>query len=561
MYSLDNKLAAIAALFLLALISCGPGGDPADADGSVSDAALDDDTEIDTDEDGGTNSTDQRPPTTVVQTIVPLLPTSAQKIVDRPQWGLSQLGPGEPHLERNDLGAVPAREEPLGEPTSVVYFWHLADAQIVDEESPARLINGEAVSESAYRNQESWSLHFLEATVRTGNQLASFRAFDFALLAGDMIDNIQRNEQDWLLTIMEGGIVESDSGDDNDPIDGEANDQHDAFTATGLDPAVPWYTTLGNHDELIQGNFDGLSASLVASPTGTAVSALSAAVIPTCLDEPWFDDESPEPKRCYMPPKSSFNKRTVVADAERAFISRREWLESFFGTQTIPDGHGLTPENLDAKTAYYAVDGVVPGVPSALIVLSTVSSMLAGGAIGEPQLNWLAEQLDVAEAAGKLVMVAGHHPLRSIGNGANNLATLLSDHPNVVIYLAGHTHQNRVTPHPAPEGLPPEHGFWEVETSAIIDWPQQTRIVEIVDNRDGTGAVYCTMLDYQIPVEMPLLDGGRFYTLFDIHGGGGAANPEGALEDRNVILRVTWPEAVAENLDSLPHREVESLLF
>ncbi|MCP4675110.1 MAG: hypothetical protein GY854_06315 [Deltaproteobacteria bacterium] len=559
---------ALVGLVLTASISCGrDGGDDVAGDSGVGDSGAGVDTDSDTNVDSGSNDDGgpglpkERPPTTVKQTIVGVLPFSAQKVQNRSEWGLFEFGPGEPHIALDGLRVGESAETPTGEPTSIAYFWHVTDSQIVDEESPARLINGEVVSQSAYRNQESWSVHFLEATIRTGNDLARFRAFDFAVLTGDMIDNIQRNEQEWFIRIMEGELVNPDSGDDDDPIPGEGNDQHDSFMAEGFARQIPWYTVLGNHDELIQGNFDGLSAVIVAKPTGTVVSALSAAVIPTCLDEPFFGNESLTPKRCYMPHKSYFNKKSVVADPERAYISRKEWIESFFGTETIPDGHGLTQDNIDSKTGYYAVDGVVPGVPSILIVLSTVSSQLADGTIGAPQLDWLKEQLNTAEAAGKMVIVASHHPLRTMANNAQTLTNIFNDHANVVMYVNGHTHENRIHAHPAPTGQSPEYGFWEIETSAIVDWPGQTRLIEIVDNRDGTGDIYCTMLDYQVPPDMALLKGGRFYALYDLQGGGGGTEPNGAPEDRNVRLRMAWPEDVAMNLEVLPNREIETLNF
>ena len=31
---------------------------------------------------------------------------------------------------------------------------------------------------------------------------------------------------------------------------------------------------------------------------------------------------------------------------------------------------------------------------------------------------------------------------------------------------------------------------------ALVDWPQQGRLVELVDNRDGTGEFWLTMFDY-----------------------------------------------------------------
>ena len=39
-------------------------------------------------------------------------------------------------------------------------------------------------------------------------------------------------------------------------------------------------------------------------------------------------------------------------------------------------------------------------------------------------------------------------------------------------------------------------GFWEINTASHIDWPQQSRLVEILDNQDGPLSIFCTMVDH-----------------------------------------------------------------
>ena len=65
--------------------------------------------------------------------------------------------------------------------------------------------------------------------------------------------------------------------------------------------------------------------------------------------------------------------------------------------------------------------------------------------------------------------------------------------PGMFLHHAGHTHRNQVWAHRAPDR---PGGFWEVNTAAHVDWPQQSRLVEIADNRDGTLSVFATMLDH-----------------------------------------------------------------
>ena len=59
----------------------------------------------------------------------------------------------------------------------------------------------------------------------------------------------------------------------------------------------------------------------------------------------------------------------------------------------------------------------------------------------------------------------------------------------------GHRHLHRVKAHPHPGGK--GGGFWEITTASIIDWPSQTRAVEIIRHSDGTLELVCTLLDHQ----------------------------------------------------------------
>ena len=147
-------------------------------------------------------------------------------------------------------------------------------------------------------------------------------------------------------------------------------------------------------------------------------------------------------------------------------------------------------------------------------------------------------------------------PLRRSAQAARGVVLSVCAAP----HMAGHVHGNRITPRPADAEQPVENGYWEIETTGLVDWPQQLRFIEIVDNRDGTGSIYCTMVDYEIPDELPVLEGGRFYALFDVQGGGLPAG-YGQVESRNAILRFKWPPALAAALAELPYRDVASLTW
>ncbi len=576
----SSRLAVVLVLAaILAISGCRGSGGSGSAGGDTSsetgteldsdtlgDTASDSASETDTDtaSDSDTGDLPPCPPTTLEETIFPLLPAEPLAGPDRSEWGLTEVAPGEPFVLRDDLGVGESETDPLGDPSSLAFAWHVTDSQIIDEESPSRLIHGDMLYESSYRYQENLTAQLLEAAVRTAGLFSAHHRFDFALLTGDMVDNIQHNELEWFYTVLEGGLVDPDSGDDDDPIPGPGNDPHDPFIAQGFPADVPWYVTTGNHDLLELGN-GPLVSWMLADPTGDsanknqALSWLNDAVTAVCLEQPWYQTESPIPERCYMPPKLYFDDSEVIPDYDRELFDRHDWTSIFFDTITAPVGHGYQQSNLDSGWGSYVVEEPVPGSPLVLVALDTVSTSGQWGTFDAPRREWLLAALDAAENEGRPVIVASHHTANNIDDEGERqaLVAMLEDHPGVVAHLGGHSHLNRITPHPAPEGLPAEHGFWEIETSATGIWPQQTRLVELVDERDGTGSIYCTMLDYRIPGEMPVLAGGRFYGLYDVQDGSGE-NGSGSESDRNAILRVAFPPETTAALAELEQRPVHT---
>jgi hypothetical protein len=98
----------------------------------------------------------------------------------------------------------------------------------------------------------------------------------------------------------------------------------------------------------------------------------------------------------------------------------------------------------------------------------------------------------------RLVVVLSHHGFDMLANPRadvrrDELLELLLRFRNVVLWLNGHIHGNRITPRPGPAG---GHGFWEVTTSSLVDWPCQARLVELFDAADGWLGIGCTMVDH-----------------------------------------------------------------
>ena len=460
---------------------------------------------------------------------------------------------GEPHLVRDDLG-VPAKSGRKRRRKGVLAFAQITDVHVVDVQSPARVEWVDRYDDvyqegdptvglfgSAYRPQEMLSAHIAEAMVRAINEIAvgpvTGRPLAFTLQTGDNSDNSQRNEIRWNIDILDGGKeVRPDSGDltrfegvpDADPtyydthywhpdkppagkerdiaktvfgfptIPGLLDAARRPFTARGI--GMPWYTAFGNHDPLVQGNFPPNTTQLNA----VAVGSLKVISPPLGFTQNDARNSMDDPEFLAKALVLSPYVREVTADPERRLLTRKELVEEHFETTGLPVGHGFTEKNRRDGTAYYAFDR--RGVR--FIVLDTVNpNGYADGSLDATQFAWLGEQL--AAAAGRLVVVASHHTSTSmtnplVGTGGDTeqrvlgdeVVALLLEHPNVIAWVNGHSHTNQVWPRKRSDGA---GGFWEINTAAHIDWPQQSRLIEIVDNDDGTLSIFTTMVDHAGP--------------------------------------------------------------
>jgi hypothetical protein len=135
----------------------------------------------------------------------------------------------------------------------------------------------------------------------------------------------------------------------------------------------------------------------------------------------------------------------------------------------------------------------------------------------------------------------------------DDLRALFNSHPNVIAYVAGHTHENKVLACGHEAGCPAGGNWWEVNTSAgSADWPQQSRLVEVMDNRDGTLSMFGTLTDPGGPLAVPphgtaaagflndeLVAISKAVAFNDPQVGDGTG--EGAAADQNVELLVDDP--------------------
>ncbi|HVF12637.1 MAG TPA: metallophosphoesterase, partial [Actinomycetota bacterium] len=274
-----------------------------------------------------------------------------------------------------------------------------------------------------------------------------------------------------------------------------------SYAATGCDNSrleIPHYAVFGNHD---------------ASVRGTLTM-----------------------QRGFNAPTAAFGRYFLE--------SQREFINEWFKTTAIPGpvGHGF--ERVDAERwndqndrndGYYAFDSANGKVR--MVVINTIfdgvrgethrggqtgtdtKGLVAGnevtpaaatseqGFMDQAQFDWLKKELDTTRNTGKAVLVFSHHPDRSFSYAQygsklpEELNRLLGSYPNVAAHIAGHTHENIINPCSATDcklkgshlsGI--ENGFWRIETSSMIDFPQESRIIEVYRLPDGTFAIRSTMI-------------------------------------------------------------------
>ncbi len=426
-------------------------------------------------------------------------------------------GAGEAHTLRQELApAHPAGAGPNRK--SLAMFFHESDAQIADTESPTRLMNGDAMgaTQSAARPQELYALHALDALVRAVNAIHQTVSVDFALVTGDNADSTQKNETEWFRDTLDGTRLRPDSGRDDAQLDEDCNDPIEAFTPVGL--AFPWYAVAGNHDVLVQGNFaldDYIDAAVGSdAPYGTRdLSEQGGPVVDT-----------------------------TVPDAERALLERSDLAAVYLDSPASPGpvGHGFTENDVRTNAVTWSTS---PVQGLRIIAVDANPAGPGEGVLSEAERDThLIPALVAAQAADELILVTSHYATGELPmEGGGRLGDLLVQYPNVVLTVAGHYHVNRI----APYGTPGDAGaFWEIQTASTVDWPGQGRLVELVDNGDGTLSVYTTLLDYPSP-DGSMAARARALTLVDWQSGWRSEAGAGAVTDRNCELVQVLPDGWA----------------
>ncbi|MFF7328742.1 TIGR03767 family metallophosphoesterase [Streptomyces sp. NPDC008150] len=488
-------------------------------------------------------------------------------------------GPGWRRVVRDDLAAATSGR--ADRRRTLAAFVQVTDLHLMDTQHPMRLEYLRSTDPHAWRPQEALTVHGAISLVERINSLrgapVTGAPLDFVMTTGDNTDNNAKTELEWFMKIMSGGRFSPDSGAAGryegvqnsglaqywqaDAALRDADKQRgfpriEGFLAAairevrspGLD--LPWYSTVGNHDAMPLGCYghgdpylaeyavgDRKLMTLSAAEAKKLQKALKTAADPAGAG---FRDMLRAHTRAMRP---------VTPDERRAPYTPADYLRAHLDTAYTgagPTGHGYTAANLDEGTQYYAfrISDDVLGVS----LDTTDPGGFYEGSVGAAQLSWLDTTL--AAHRDEHVVVFSHHTSRTMTNtrtdparphekrhGGDDLLALLGRHAHVVAWVNGHIHRNDITPHRTSGG----HTFWEISTASHVDHPQLARVIELVDNADGTLSVLTTLVESAAPHRTDFADLSQpglaaLYREFAVNAAGASTALGGHAADRNTEL-------------------------
>jgi metallophosphoesterase (TIGR03767 family) len=487
-------------------------------------------------------------------------------------------GPGWKCAVRGELAAPKSGR--AGRRTALAAFVQFTDMHLTDCQHPLRAEFLRSADPHAWRPHEALTVAGAVSLVERVNSLrgapVTGSPLHFVMTTGDNTDNNSRSELEWFMKIMSGGRITPNSGDPRH-YEGVQNSglklywQPDStvrdadkqvgfphlkgFLAAAIREVrspglnLPWYSTVGNHDALPLGCYAGDPYFAEFAIGGKKLMSLSAA------EAKKFQDaikNATDPKGVHFRDLLKAHTRamrSVTPDENRAPYTPAEYLKAHLDpayTGIGPVGHGYSSANVDAGTQYYSFR-----IADDVIGISLDTTDAGGhfqGSIGTAQMEWLDRTL--RDNKDSYAVVFSHHTSTTMDNdrpdparpderrhGGAEVVALLGSHPNVLAWVNGHTHRNTITPHSAPGG----RSFWEICTASHIDHPQLARIIELVDNKDGTLSIFTTLIESAAPHRTDFADLSQtglaaLYRELSFNAPGANLTFGGRTEDRNTEL-------------------------
>ena len=479
---------------------------------------------------GAALGTRQRTITPVALTNVPTILASNLPMYAVYGYSTWQWGPG---TNEGQLWTTNAPDGYTGATNAarLLTFFCISDIHITDKESPSQSLwpgyQTEPGSTSASLppgndNSSCYSpvilrtTQVLDAAVRTANDLNRLMPFDFGMSLGDDCNSAQHNELRWFIDVMDGKYITPSSGTN---AGADTIDYQEPYQAAGLNPAIPWYQVLGNHDHFWCGCLV-VNDYLRQSATNNTVLLLGPLV--TIQDENnradfmgTVDGTMPYGTVINSGSVTNYivdgvtNAPTVAADTNRYSLTRSNWMAEFFNTTSQPVGHGFSPANVTNDFACYSFMPK-PNLPLKVIVLDDTMSdtdfdFNGQGSLDETHFNWLTNELQLGQDADQLMIIAAHIPIELIDvpEGTNlvsvsepQLLAALHGYPNLILWVAGHMHRNNIKREMSTNGVAGD--FWEIENPSLRDYPEEFRTFEILRNTDNSISIVTTDIDPEV---------------------------------------------------------------
>ena len=276
---------------------------------------------------------------------------------------------------------------------------------------------------------------------------------------------------------------------------------------------IPFYNVIGNHDNLFFGTFPpehmkGLNVvvpyvPIVDTDRFMRFHSKTAASSDLSLPMPPNRPDEHDPTRLGCRPSSALacDRAALVAES------------SFHGFDLACGPTGAPPEALCAEArGYYSFDIDLPpsrraaAAPRALRIVVLNTAEISPSTVGEgldrrskgnmlpEQLRWLRRRLEEPPAGKQTYhLIFGHHNLGSFLHASQEreLRSQLVGNPDVLAYIAGHTHVDAFSTHRRPSG----GVLWELLAGSTLIYPQLARHVELLD--DPGGAVYLRLASFR----------------------------------------------------------------
>ncbi|MBI4775047.1 MAG: metallophosphoesterase [Deltaproteobacteria bacterium] len=267
---------------------------------------------------------------------------------------------------------------------------------------------------------------------------------------------------------------------------------------------LPWLQAIGNHDRLALGN---IRPSLAEN-----LSSLDFVDTGQFIREHFF--------RHHVPTELMFGSMAMGFDFGPGFNGDPNSVKGFYAFSPVAPVRDVSNVLVQPGVRFYVLE-------------STLDAGSAEGGVSDEQISWLAGQLD--QHTDSLAIVISHHRLNDLTIGRDDLVGVLFDHPQVIAVLSGHDHTHRIRAFPV--SGEPHRGFWQIQTSSLIDFPQQARILEVINNADGTGIIRTFVFNQQATGQLGENARASYESSID-----DPFNGEGAAEDRDVELLFQFPQ-------------------